>query len=56
VWTNIKKALESAPHAFGISEAAFLGDGVDRQHGLFEFEAGRVRPRAFGAGCPSIQF
>jgi hypothetical protein len=29
VRTSIEKALKGAPHAFGIAEAAFLGDGLD---------------------------
>ncbi len=41
-------ALKGAAHAFGIAEAAYLGDGLDRQDGLFELAAGRVDPRPFG--------
>ena len=46
--TDIEKALKCAPHAFGIAEAAFLGNGLDWCNGLFEFAAGRVGPGPFG--------
>jgi hypothetical protein len=48
VRVDIEKALKGAPHAFGITEAAFLGDRLDRYNGLFEFAAGRIGPRPFG--------
>jgi hypothetical protein len=49
VRTDNEKALKGAPHAlFGIAEAAFLGDGLDRYDGLFELAAGRIGPRPFG--------
>jgi hypothetical protein len=41
VRTDVEKALKRAPHALGIAEAAFLGDGLDRQRTLFELAAGR---------------
>jgi hypothetical protein len=40
--------LKGAPHAFGITEAALLGDDLDRHDGLFEFAAGRIGPRPVG--------
>ena len=46
--TDIEKALKCAPHSFGIAEAALLGDGLDGQCTLFEFNAGHVGPRPFG--------
>lgn len=48
VRTDFEMALKCAPHALGIAEAAFLGDGLDRQKTLFELAAGGVGPRPFG--------
>jgi hypothetical protein len=30
VRTDVEKALKCTPHAFGVAEATFLGDGLDR--------------------------
>jgi len=43
------RKLKCAPHALGITEAAFLGDGLDRNDGLFEFAAGKRKSAKFGA-------
>jgi hypothetical protein len=45
---DLEKALKRAPHAFGISEAALLGNGLDRYNSLFEFAAGCIGPYPFG--------
>jgi hypothetical protein len=45
-------ALKGAPHAFGIAEATFLGDGLDRQNGLFKLAARRIVATASGNSRP----
>jgi hypothetical protein len=45
------RTLEGSPHALGGAEAANLGDGLDRQGGLFEFAACGLDARLLDKFC-----